>query len=134
MINYYVDSKRARDITIKTNKEPSFSCLMYLKSFMKALFKEHVSFCLPIKRKFSSQSGCWKVKDEQSKYSNISENFSFPSTTAILYVFWNEKEICLKHDATFIVNYSNIKEILDWSKILITKKISCRLLGSTLKN
>ena len=86
---------------------------MYLKSFMKALFKEHVSFCLSIKRKFSSQSGCWKVKDEQSKYSNISENFRFPSTTAILYVFLNEKEICLKHDATFIVNYSIMKEILN---------------------
>ena len=80
---------------------------------MKVLFKEHVSFCLSIKRNFSSQSGCWKVKDEQSKYSNISENFRFISTTAILYVFSNEQEICSKHDATFIVNYSNIKEILN---------------------
>ena len=86
---------------------------MYLKSFMKALFKEHVSFCLSIKRKLSSQSGCWKEKDEQSKYSNISENFRFPSTTAILYVFLNEKEICSKHDATFTVSYSNVKEILN---------------------
>ena len=86
---------------------------MYLKSFMKALLKEHVLFCLSIKRKFSSQSGCWKVKDEQSEYSNIRENIRFPSTTAILYVLLNEKEICSKHDATFIVNYSDIKEILN---------------------
>ena len=63
-----------------------------------------------IKQKLSSQSCCWKVKDEQRKYWNISENFRFLSTAAILYVFLNEQEIFSKNDAKFIVNYSNVKK------------------------
>ena len=74
------------------------------------MFPDYLSLVTIIKQKILSQSGCWKVKDEQSKYWNISGNFRFLSTTAILYVFLNEQEIYSKYDAKFIVNYSNIKK------------------------
>ena len=140
MIIYYVDSKRTRDRRIPKYFREFYSFFItrnhcfHVQCASKFLWKRYVSFCLSIKRKSESQSGYWKVKDEQSKHSNIIENFRFLSTTVILYVFSNEQEICSKHDATFIVNYSDIKEILNWSKVLITKKTTCRLFGWTPEN
>ena len=90
--------------------EPSFSCPMWFKSFTKDLFKEHMSFCSPNKLKFLSQSGCSKVKDKQGKHWNIHEYSRFLLTIVNLYAFLNEQEIHSKHNATLIVNYSNIKK------------------------